>query len=295
MVEKRKATHAGSWYPRFEQDLRKTMDELFTNNEFGPGEKPTVINQERGIIGGLTPHAGYSYSGCAAAHTYLNLFKETIPDTVIILGTDHQGYSNVGLMKEGIWETPLGNIEVDSTLASQILQNSDQIIEDNSAFIGFPNENEHNIEIQLPFIKYCSQDKDVKIVPIKMAVSEDLKLMEKIATALSKSITELDKDIVILASSDLSHKNVNSNSDLEKFKSYDEKVVNNFEAVEPKNTLKACLNTTVCGPQTITTLLLTCQKLGGKKGQALKYYTSHEITGKSSGYCVGYLSAILKK
>jgi len=295
MVEIRKASHAGTWYPRYEPDLINTMNELFINEEFGPGDKPSVLNQKRTIIGGLTPHAGYAYSGSCAAHTYLNLFKETIPDTVIILGTDHQGYSKIGLMKEGTWETPLGNLEVDSELANQILKNSDQIIEDNSAFIGFPNENEHNIEIQLPFIKYCSQENDVKIVPIKIAVMKDFNLMDEIATDISKSIAQLDKDIIILASSDMSHKNVNGPSELKKFKTYDEEVLKNFEAIDPKKTLKACLNTTVCGPQTITTLLLTCQKLGVSKSKALKYYTSHDITGKTSGYCVGYLSAILIK
>ncbi len=295
MVEIRRAIHAGTWYPRFEPDLINTMDELFSNQEFGPGEKPSVLNQKRTIIGGVTPHAGYAYSGCCAAHTYLNLFKETIPDTVIILGTDHQGYGKIGLMKEGIWETPLGNLNIDSELATQILNNSDQIIEDNSAFIGFPNENEHNIEIQLPFIKYCSKDKEVKILPIKIAVTKDFKLMDEIATDISKSLSQLDKDIIILASSDMSHKNVNGASELKKFKTYDEEVLENLVAIDPKKTLKACLNTTVCGPQTITTLLLTCQKLGVDKAKALKYYTSHDITGKTSGYCVGYLSAIIIK
>ena len=101
--------------------------------------------------------------------------------------------------------------------------------------------------------------------------------------------------LVILASSDLSHKNVSGESDLKKFKSYDQEVLESFENNDPKKTLKACLNTTVCGPQTITTLLLTCQKLGANQGRALKYYTSHDITEKTSGYCVGYLSAILSK
>ncbi|TXT65832.1 MAG: hypothetical protein BAJALOKI1v1_370017 [Promethearchaeota archaeon] len=295
MVEIRKSTHAGSWYPRYEPDLINMMNGLFTNKQFGPGSKPSVGNKERTIIGGLAPHAGYAYSGSCAAHTYYNLFKETIPDTIIIFGTDHQGYGNFALMREGIWETPLGNLNVDSQLAEHILQNSEKIIEDNSAFIGFPNENEHNIEIQLPFIKYCSQEKDVKILPIKLAVIKDFKLMNEIAEGISKSISETDKEVILVASSDLSHKNVSDEAELKKFKSYDQEIAENFEALDPKKTLKACLNTTVCGPQTITTLLLTCQKMGAKQGKILKYYTSHDITDKTSGYCVGYLSAILSK
>ena len=98
----RKATHAGSWYKGKEESLREELEDLFLNNEFGPGKLPVSQNQKhRTIIGGISPHAGYSFSGRCAAFTYLNLFKEKIPDTVIILGTDHIGYGQVALLADG--------------------------------------------------------------------------------------------------------------------------------------------------------------------------------------------------
>ena len=147
---------------------------------------------QRSIICGVSPHAGLRYSGCCSAHTYLNLFKEKIPDTVVILGTDHKGYKKIALMKEGEWETPLGNLQVDTEIAEQILKNSDLIIEDDSAFIGFPYGTEHNIEIQLPFIKYCAKEKDVKILPIKFTTKRynfDFDTLDKITTEIPEVVS----------------------------------------------------------------------------------------------------------
>ena len=183
----RKAAVAGSFYPRYKPDLLRILNESFLNKDFGPGEEFSTLNQEqRTIIGGISPHAGYIYSGCASAFTYLNLFKEKIPDTVIVLGTDHIGYGKVGLMEEGIWETPLGNLSIDSELSTEIVKNSKTIISDDSAFIGFPYGREHNIEVQLPFIKYCAQNKDVKIVPIKISL-KNYDTMEKLSTDISNA------------------------------------------------------------------------------------------------------------
>ncbi|MCK4381399.1 MAG: AmmeMemoRadiSam system protein B, partial [Candidatus Lokiarchaeota archaeon] len=195
----RKAAVAGTFYPRYKPDLLNILKESFINNEFGPGEEPKTLNQEqRTIIGGVSPHAGYVYSGCATAFTFLNLFQEKIPDTVIVLGTDHIGYGKVALMNEGEWETPLGNIHIDEELSKKILDNSNIIKNDESAFIGHPFGREHNIEVQLPFIKYCSQEKNVKFIPIKVSI-KDFNALREISNDIAKAIESYDKDVVIVA------------------------------------------------------------------------------------------------
>ena len=80
--------------------------------------QPKLICTTPNIIGGVSPHAGYTFSGRCAAFTYLNLFKERIPDTVIVLGTDHVGYGKVALLGDGAWETPLGNLQIDDELSN---------------------------------------------------------------------------------------------------------------------------------------------------------------------------------
>ncbi len=290
----RKASHAGSWYPKNREDLIRDLEYNFSESEFGPGLLPETLNLDtRTIIGGVSPHAGYAFSGRCAAYTYLNLFKEKIPDTVIVLGTDHVGYGKVALLGDGAWETPLGNLLIDDELSKKILDTSDIIVEDRSAFTGFM-EQEHNIEIQLPFIKYCAKEKDVKIVTLKIGIRRDYAVFEKIASDISASIKALNKDVVIVASSDMSHKEVFDKNQLNEFKKFDQDVIDAFIEFNPNKTLSAASKTTVCGAQTITTLMLICEKLNATKGELLKYYTSSDIKG-GNGYCVGYFSGIMVK
>jgi len=296
----RKAAVAGSFYPRYKPDLLKILKESFIDPTFGPGEEPKALSKERTVIGGVSPHAGYIYSGCAAAYTFLNLFKEKIPDTVVLLGTDHIGYDKVALMKEGEWETPLGNVPIDTTLAEEILKTSKIIIEDNSAFMGFPFGREHNIEVQLPFIKYCAQEKDVNIVPIKISTKK-LESLDEISADIAKAINSVNKDIIIVASSDMTHKQPTNikkpKDDLENMRKKDQDVINAFVESDPQKTFNAALQTSVCGPQTITSLMLTCKKLNANQFKALKYYMSYEKGGGTGPceYSVGYFSGIIMK
>ncbi|MHA1912730.1 MAG: AmmeMemoRadiSam system protein B [Promethearchaeota archaeon] len=292
----RKASHAGRWYEGSEKGLLTALKGYFTDNQFGPNEEPTLLNKtERKNIGGVSPHAGMDYSGPCAAFTYLNLFKEKIPDTVIILGTDHIGYSKVALMRKGEWETPLGNLKIDETLSNAIVDNSNIVEDDTSLFTGFQAEQEHNIEIQMPFIKYCSQGKDVKVVTLKISGTRDIKKLTEISNDVTTAIQLVDKDVVIVASSDMSHKSVNNADEMRIFKEIDLEVIDNFKKLDPQKTLEAALRTTVCGPQTITTLELICRNLNATRGELLKYYTSSEKTGNIGGYCVGYFSGVLIK
>ena len=291
----RRAAVAGSFYPRYKPDLIRLIQESFLDEKFGPGEDFRTLNKdERTVIGGVSPHAGYVYSGCAAAFTFLNLFKEKIPDSVIVLGTDHIGYGKIALMDEGEWETPLGNITIDSELSQKILDNTEIIKNDESAFIGFPFGREHNIEVQLPFIKYCAKEKNVKFIPIKVS-TKDLNVMNRFSSDIAKSIESYDKDVVIVASSDMTHKEIYDSKQLEKFKETDQQVIDSFIAFNPEKTFEAASKTTVCGSQTIASLMMICKNLNASKGKLLQYYTSSEKTGSISGYCVGYFSGVLMK
>ena len=294
----RRAAVAGSFYPRYKPDLLKILEQSFNDVEFGPGKGPKTLNKERTVIGGISPHAGYIYSGCAAAYTFVNLFEEKVPDTVIILGTDHQGYGKIALMENGEWETPLGNLKIDSDLTTEILKNSKVIKSDDSAFIGFPMGREHNIEVQLPFIKYCANDKDVNIVPIKVSTKK-YDVMEQISEDIANTIKNSNKDIVIVSSSDMTHKqpkNIsNPKKDLDDMRKMDEAVIDAFKEFNPQKTFDTALKTTVCGPQTITTLMLIGEKLDANHCHALKYYTSYEKGGGTGPceYSVGYFSGIV--
>ncbi|MHA1871483.1 MAG: AmmeMemoRadiSam system protein B, partial [Promethearchaeota archaeon] len=194
---KRKASVAGTYYPRFKKDLVQDIIQYFSDSEFGPGVNINIRNENSQLIfdfklsdvgpntanttgdnnsdkyivlGAIAPHSPYEYAGKAIAHIYSAFLKYGVPDTIIILGNSHTNYDNVAIMREGAWETPLGDIRVDSELADMFLKMSDSVVVDESAFFGFPHGREHAIEVQLPFIKFISTlvHKEIKILPIKI-------------------------------------------------------------------------------------------------------------------------------
>jgi AmmeMemoRadiSam system protein B len=305
MIE-RKAFFAGHWYSHNKEDLINDLERHFKNNVFGPGKLPIIQHKDsRTIIGGVSPHAGYAYSGPCAAYTYLNLFNERVPDTIVILGTHHHYYSKVGLMEKGEWKTPLGNLKVDHELATSILDNAKIIVEDTSAFLNYQ---EHNIEIQLPFIKYCAGENEVRILPIKITNQISRKEMEVIANEISTAIDKANKDIVIVASSDMSHYDIYNEMQMETQKKIDNSVIDQFLAFKPENILSPeniisqedygqfradQRGPSICGRQTIATLISIGKDLKVTQSKLLKYYTSKDISPGGGTWTVGYFSGII--
>ncbi len=87
----------------------------------------------------------------------------------------------------------------------------------------------------------------------------------------------------------------NPKKDLDDMRKMDEAVIDAFKEFNPQKTFDTALKTTVCGPQTITSLMLICKKLGANQCDALKYYTSYEKGGGTGPceYSVGYFSGIV--
>jgi AmmeMemoRadiSam system protein B len=119
----RRPTVAGQFYESDAEALRSQIKSSFLST-LGPGKLPEVNthNHPRSIVGLVCPHAGYLYSGAVAASAYFELALDGTPDTVVILGPNHTGYgSALSLMREGVWQTPLGSVEVDSKMADAVL------------------------------------------------------------------------------------------------------------------------------------------------------------------------------
>ncbi|TFG21296.1 MAG: AmmeMemoRadiSam system protein B [Promethearchaeota archaeon] len=296
----RKAAVAGSFYPYNKTKLIQNIEECFKDTDFGPGKISVNQNPKtrRKVFGGICPHAGYVYSGSAAAYTIKAIFEDRCPDSIIILGTQHTGYRGISLMQNGAWETPLGQIPVDSDLANSILSSSTIIKEDDNAFSGFHGR-EHNIEVQIPFIQYAANlhEKDIKLVPIKLG-DMNLQRLEDVGIKIGSIIKSGKKDIAVISSSDMTHKQPNDYyqpaKDLDDMYLKDKAVMDSITQYNLVKTFENALSTTVCGPQTIVTGMIIAKELGATAGNILKYYTSYEKMGGKGPceYCVGYLSAV---
>jgi MEMO1 family protein len=146
------------------------------------------------IIALIAPHAGYVYSGGTAASAYA-LVKGRPIETVVVIGPSHQvGFRGCSIWPKGGFETPLGIARVDEDLARAIMKASGFRFQP-EAFA-----KEHSVEVQIPFIQRALPE--AAIVPIVMGY-QDRRTIETLAGALAK--TCLDRDILIVASTDLSH------------------------------------------------------------------------------------------
>jgi len=279
----RRPVVAGSFYDGDSKSLNKQIENCFLH-KIGPGEIPlTNPKRKSNIIGLISPHAGYMYSGPVAANGFYKIALDGKPDTIIILGPNHRGFGeDVSIMVEGRWRTPLGELEIDAQMAEDILKNSKIIKNDKKA-----HQYEHSIEVQLPFIQYIFGN-DIKFVPICMT-RQDINTDIEIAQSIFSSL--VDKNILIIASSDFTHYEPQEYAE-----NVDKQAINAILEFNPKKLYDIIYrqNLTMCGPGPITVMLIVCETLGAKKAELLKYATSGDVSGMYN-QVVGYASIIIRK
>jgi AmmeMemoRadiSam system protein B len=283
LTTRRAPAVAGMFYPDNVRELRELIDHSFRDQRFGPARvPPSSSTQKHKIYGIVSPHAGYVYSGAVAANGFYEVSSIDFQD-VIMVGPNHYGIGSwVAAMKEGTWETPLGDIQVNSQLAEKIARRSSAL-----DFDDYAHSRDHCLEVQLPFLQYIKQN--FKIVPVVL-ISQRSDVAFDLGNAISQTIMEkniLDSTI-LLASSDFTHYEPNGEAhrkDSELIKTILALDVNKFYAVLER------LNVSACGYGAIATMMVAARNLGATKGELLKYATSGDVTGDVSAV-VGYSSIV---
>ena len=268
---------AGMFYPKTQQELKSSIKDCFLH-KFGPGKLfPTSDNKK--IIGVICPHAGYMYSGPVAANSYYAI-SSLKPDLVIIIGPNHWGIGcNIATMKEGVWETPLGKLEVDGSAALDIHKMSSVVELD---FLSHTRD--HSLEVQLPMLQEIYSH-GFKILPI-ILIDQSYKSSKELGMAIAN--ISKNKKIVIIGSSDFTHYEENEYA-YKQDKSLIEPIlrmdIDGFYRILQENQVSAC------GYGAIASTMTACKELGATKGELVKYATSGDIAGDKSSV-VGYASII---
>jgi len=283
MVKVRRPCQAGAFYEGTSDALRRQIENCF-KDELGPRKLPEVAkNAPRKVIGLICPHAGYMFSGPIAAHAYYELAVDGKPDVIVIAGPNHTGYgSGLALMNEGVWRTPLGDVEIDRETANQIVHESRIVDIDDSA-----HSHEHSIEVQLPFLQYL-YGSEFKIVPICFLM-QDLSSAREVGEAVAEVL--LDKKAVIIASSDMTHYEPQESAERK-----DKKVLEAIEAMDEvrfQSVIEA-YNVSACGHGPIAALITAAKILGGREAKLLCYKTSGDVIGDRSSV-VGYAAMCFMK
>ena len=133
----RRASHANSWYSANSAHLDRDLSGWLSAAD-------QISHPARAVI---CPHAGYSYSGSTAAYSFKQLDPATVK-TIFILGPSHHvRLSCCALTQCTTYQTPLGDLTVNREITNQLLETGKFELMSIDA-----DEDEHSIEMQLPFI-----------------------------------------------------------------------------------------------------------------------------------------------
>lgn len=259
---------AGQFYPARPDQLRQELERLI----------PETAGKRR-VKGIIAPHAGYVYSGGIAGKIYGMI---EIPGTTLILGPNHHGVgAPAALYPAGEWLTPLGPVPINTRLNGLIRQHIPLISEDTLAHL-----REHSLEVQLPFLQYLRGDISCSALCLGHG---DFDVLREIGEGIAEAISEYGEDVLIIASSDMTHY---ESADSARRK--DNLALDRVLALDPRGLLQVCRaeHITMCGAVTAAVMLVAAEKLGATQAEVVAYGTSGDISGDNH-QVVGYAAVLV--
>jgi AmmeMemoRadiSam system protein B len=259
---------AGRFYPRDAADLRTEVQSYC----FPPQE--TVA-----ALGCVVPHAGYVYSGQVAGAVYARL---DLPQRCILMCPNHTGVGHpLSIMSQGAWQTPLGLVPIDSSLAHALKQRFPLLCED-----PYAHRLEHAAEVQLPFLQ--TRRPDCTFVPIALGTGR-YELLETLGEAVAQVVKELGERVLLIASSDMNHY---ENDTVTRGKDF--KAIERILVMDPRGLFDVVMNEDIsmCGFGPAVALLTAGRRLGRTSAQLIGYQTSGDVSGDRDRV-VGYAGIIV--
>jgi len=241
------------------------------------------------VVAGIVPHAAWQYSGAVAAKVFASIREKQIPETFVIFGAVHRWVGINAVYGRGAWGTPLGNVEVDETLARRILEEASEWVCDQPR----AHSGEHSIEVQLPFIKYLFPE--ARIVPI--AVNPDSRAVP-LGQRVGEILQDYGRKTVVIGSTDLTHY-----GDIYSFlpagygpKAYqwvrenDARILRLAQAMRASEiTAEAASHHNACGGGAMAAAVMAAHTAGARSGLLIDYKTSYDVVREGEfRMAVGY-------
>lgn len=269
----RKPAVAGQFYSAEKNILNSQVDDFLVK---------TVEEKEEGLLRILiVPHAGYEYSGQVAAWGFKQLVNKNFSRVILLGGSHSTWYQGAVIDDHDVWETPLGLVEIDKSLAKTLIGQVKGVSFSTSA-----HAQEHSLEVELPFLQKVLPE--FKLVPILLAEADET-LLDSLSVSLTENLTE--KTLVVI-STDLSHYPT-----YEAANEVDRATIDSILSGDPGNfsqTISSLmakgysnLSTCACGEKAVKVGMKLAQRLGKGEWRLLKYANSGDSSG-DKGRVVGY-------
>lgn len=172
---------AGRFYPGDPDTLRATVGRLVAAAPPHDGDPPKAL---------ILPHAGYRFSGAAAAAGIASLSAGA--RRVVVLGpSHHHSFRGVAVPDADALMTPLGPVPLDRAAIADLLQDPDVATVPEAFAL------EHSIEVELPFLQHRLGE--ITLVPLVVGQIAPARL-----AALVDRLWGGDETLIVI-STDLTH------------------------------------------------------------------------------------------
>lgn len=247
--------------------------------------------QPQPCSGGIAPHAGWVYSGQAAA-LVLACVAAAKPETVVLFGAVHGPDRNPASMyPAGAWSTPFGEVPIDEQLA-EAMSRADLVVPAPGEHDG-----EHAIEVQVPILAFVAPG--VRIVPISVRPGPEAVTVGRWCAAAA---ARTGKRVAFVGSTDLTHY-----GPLFGFESHgrgsggaqwardvnDRRMVTLIAQMRASDVIaEAALHHNACGPGAIAATLSAMTAIGATQYVELLHMCSADVHPDDLANSVGYEAGI---
>jgi len=229
----------------------------------------------------LAPHPALLYGGHVGGAVFGAL---RVPETVVILSPNHTGRGTAleggSILLGRAYRTPLGDVQPDLELGHAIVERAAPLlVEDIVA-----HSEEHGIEVLLPFLQM--RNPRVAIVPIIVGW-KDWARSRTLATAIADAVG--DRDVLVVASSDLTHYESAAEAEAKDALALDQIVALDGEGLFRE---VAIHRISMCGVAATATACEYARIRGATEGELVSYSHSGIVNGDTHRV-VAYAGALL--
>lgn len=248
---------AGQFYPSNPREL-SALVEKYTKKE--NSQKKVKVRAC------LVPHAGYIYSGGVAGAVFSEIL---LPKKILVIGVRHYPRGEaLAILSEGAWRTPLGDVQVETALATRIRKECPLLREDNVA-----HSREHSLEVELPFLQVL--DPGFSFVPLAVGTLHFEDLVQT-GEGIARVLEESQDEILIVTSSDMNHY-----EDDQTTRRKDHQAIERLLRLDAGELFEICRHAEIsmCGLGPAVVMLTAMNRLGVEKAELVRYATSGDING----------------
>ena len=282
-MDVKRAEFAGSWYPASANECEQKIKTYIESS--GTEGLPA-----KEYSAGISPHAGWYFSGNIACNVIKLLKGNVQPDLIILFGKHMHWNAKPSILTNSSCETPFGNLETDDAFAEELQKRLSMKKETGSTF-----SPENTIELQLPFVKYFFGD--VKIAVIGVPPGDEAVTLGSTSIEVCKS---MGKNVKVIGSTDMTHYGENFGftpagtgrkaAEWVRNKN-DKKMIDVMLAMDTQKILmEADENQNACCSGAVVATVAAAKMMGIDCGEKVAYSTSYELSPGDS--FVGYAGIV---